>query len=244
MIGRTNAAGGGGIFGDQDAIVRVTAPAGSTVTFSRGTVTKSSTGHENADDSSIYDYYFVVPASAFSSNPWTVTGTLGASTDTYPVVVNDSREYDVELIYALFLLRKGVTQNGIALNGITITSGVTAPTITDMTGYKKIILPTNSGVYFDAVDFTSYSTLYVDSGIVDPNNYFSWLFEGIDDNTIWYSNSAGNMPAYTKFTTAYRRYTNQIDISGIGSAYKYMKLYSRATASAGFELDLFNVYVK
>ena len=52
------------------------------------------------------------------------------------------------------------------------------------------------------------------------------------------------MPAYTKFTTAYRRYTNQIDISGIGSAYKYMKLYSRATASAGFELDLFNVYVK
>ena len=215
MIGRTNAMGGGGIFGEHDAIVRVTAPAGSTVIFSRGAVTKGSTGHPNADDPSVYDYYFVVPQAAFSSSPWTVTGPLNGKTDSVSVVVN------------------GMSGNNI-----------TAPTITDMTGYKKIVLPSNSGVYFDEFDFSQYSTLYIDSGIVDPNNWFSWLYEGISSTNWWRPDYSGDMYAFLKSQTAYTRYTAQINISGADSTYKWLKIFTYATSSTGFELDLYNIYCK
>lgn len=243
MIGRTNAMGGGGIFGEHDAIVRVTAPAGSTVIFSRGAVTKGSTGHPNADDPSVYDYYFVVPQAAFSSSPWTVTGTLNGKTDSVSVVVDSADEYDVELIYAYFFLRNGVLQNGTELNGMS-GNNITAPTITDMTGYKKIVLPSNSGVYFDEFDFSQYSTLYIDSGIVDPNNWFSWLYEGISSTNWWRPDYSGDMYAFLKSQTAYTRYTAQINISGADSTYKWLKIFTYATSSTGFELDLYNIYCK
>ena len=244
MIGRTNAfSGGGGGCADTDAMCRVIAPAGSTVTFSRGAVTKTSTGHQNADDASVYDYYFIVPSSAFSSSPWTVTGTLGVDTDTRIIVIDSAYEYDVQLIYATFMLRDGVLQNSVTLNAMT-DSGVTAPTITDMTGYKKVILPTNSGVYFSSFDFTPYSTLYIDSAVVDPNQYVSWIYEGVDNSNVWRNNTAGSMTAYVKYTAGYTRSTVQIDISGIGSSFNWMKFFSRATSSSGFELDIYNIYLK
>ena len=58
MIGMTNTENGG--LSASDALLRVQAPAGSTVTITKGTVTKSATGHENAEDHSVYDYYFVI----------------------------------------------------------------------------------------------------------------------------------------------------------------------------------------
>ena len=101
MIGRTNT-GGGGSLRDTDAMLRVQAPAGSTVTITKGTVTKTDLGHENADDHTVYDYYFIIHQSQFDSvNPWTVTATLNGQISSDTVIIDAADEYDVVLNYLL-----------------------------------------------------------------------------------------------------------------------------------------------
>ena len=92
--------GGGGGITTTDAILRVQAPAGSTVTINKGTVTKTDLGHENADDNSVYDYYFIIHASQFDSqNAWTVTATLSGDTASDTIIIDSANEYDVMLRY-------------------------------------------------------------------------------------------------------------------------------------------------
>ena len=98
IIGNPITLGGGGGLTDSDAILRVQAPAGSTVTISKGSTTKSDQGHENADNPSIYDYYFVIHQSQFDSvNPWTVTATKDIGVDSETVIIDDNVEYNITL---------------------------------------------------------------------------------------------------------------------------------------------------
>ena len=107
MIGRTNCGGGGGL-SSTDALLRVQAPAGSTVTITKGVLTKTDLGHENADDHSVYDYYFIIHQSQFDSvNPWTVTATLGADSASDTVTIDSADEYDVELAYYTYIYKDG-----------------------------------------------------------------------------------------------------------------------------------------
>ena len=100
--------GGGGGLKSTDAILRVIAQAGSTVTISKGGVSKSDTGHENADDNTLYDYYFVIHQSQFDSiNPWTVTATLGSDTVSDTIIIDSADEYDVVLVYGIYLYNNG-----------------------------------------------------------------------------------------------------------------------------------------
>ena len=107
MIGRTNAGGGGGLQ-DSDALLRVMAPAGSVVTITKGGMTKTDHGHENALDPSTYDYYFIIHQSQFDSlNAWTVTATLNGSTASKTIIIDAADEYDVTIIYGLWLYDTG-----------------------------------------------------------------------------------------------------------------------------------------
>ena len=100
MIGTTNAVGSGGGLKDTDAILQASAPAGSTVTITKGTTTKSDTGRIEADNSSTYDYYFPISQSQFDSvNPWTITATLGGQSASSQIVVNSAKSYRVGLSY-------------------------------------------------------------------------------------------------------------------------------------------------
>ena len=111
-------AGGGEIILPTDAILRVIAPAGSTVTISKGAVIKSDGGHENADDNTLYDYYFIIHASQFDSvNPWTVTATLGAQTASTTVIVDAANEYGAILSYGIFLWDNGEGSAQLRLAG-------------------------------------------------------------------------------------------------------------------------------
>ena len=92
--------GGGGGLSATDALLRVQAPAGSTVTITKGTTTKTDLGHENEHDHSVYDYYFIIHQSQFDSvNPWTVTATLNTASASDTVIINAPDEYDVVLAY-------------------------------------------------------------------------------------------------------------------------------------------------
>lgn len=91
--------GGSGGLTSTDAVLRVQSTAGSTVTISKGGITKSDQGHENASDTTKYDYYFIIHASQFDgSNPWTVTATLGNLSSSDTVIINSPDEYNVALI--------------------------------------------------------------------------------------------------------------------------------------------------
>ena len=241
MIGRTNcSAGGAGGLPDNAAILRVMAPTGSTVTLTRGAVTKSSTGHTNAADASQNDYYFFIPQTAFSSSPWTVTATYGGKTDTQTVVIEAADEYDVLMSYDFFLVRNGVLQNSVTLGSL---SNQTTPTITDETGYKKLVLPSNSGAVFSEVDFTQFSTIYIDSA-VERKEYLSYMLMGFSPYTYWESDTAVSMSPYEKFTMGFPRGVNTISLTGIPSANKRFKISTKSSSSSGFDLNIYNIYCK
>ena len=94
--------GGGASLKATDALLRVQAPAGSVVTITKGSVTKTDLGHENADNHTVYDYYFIIHQSQFDSvNSWTVTATLGAQSKTSTIIIDAADEYDMVLSYLL-----------------------------------------------------------------------------------------------------------------------------------------------
>lgn len=240
MIGRTNAFSGGGVgCADTDAMCRVIAPAGSTVTFSRGAVTKTSTGHQNAVDSSQYDYYFVVPSSAFSSSPWTATATLNGKTDSLTVVINAADEYDVLLSYDTFIIRNGVVQAGYTLNSVT-GSSVTAPVITSENGYLNVKLKSSSGVYVE-IDRTGYTELYLDSGIANGAN-FNWAYFGFSSSTSWsndYWDTTNSV--YYHYAQWYPHGTLPFDLTQ--TTRNYFKYYTSGN-STGFDLQIYNLYMR
>lgn len=243
MIGRTNcSAGGGGGLPDNAAILRVMAPTGSTVTLTRGGITKASTGHPNAADASQNDYYFIIPQTAFSPSAWTVTATYGGKTDTQTVVIEAADEYDVLMSYDFFLVRNGVLQNSVTIGSLT-GSNVTTPTITDEAGYKKIVLPTNSGVAFSAVDYTQFSKVYIDYE-VKRGEYFSWIWEGFYTLPDWVNNYDGGMVVYKNITSPFSRMTSEFDLSTNPATYNIFKICTRSTSSSGFDLNIYNLYVK
>lgn len=107
MIGMTNTEGTS--FSSTDALLRVQAPAGSVVTMTRGGTTKIDNGHENKNDSEIYDYYFVIHQSQFSStNEWTVMATLGEEMTSDTIIINASDEYNMSLYYRIPLEYKEI----------------------------------------------------------------------------------------------------------------------------------------
>lgn len=159
MIGKTNAGAGGGHLNDTDALLRVSAPAGSIVTITKGSTVKSDHGHENANDSAVYDYYFIIHQSQFDSeNPWTVTATLGEESASNTVIIYLPDEYDVILSYALLIYNAGDQCSSITggWNG----NG----TYTLDAGYINVPL-SSGGAYANVytklkIDLTIYQTLY------------------------------------------------------------------------------------
>lgn len=108
MIGRTNSSFGKGDLSPDNAVIHVTAPAGSTITFSKGEVIVKTLGpeksHVNARDNTLADWYYAVSSSNYGS--WTVTATLGTNTVSKTASINSNKEYDLEL-YSIELWKNG-----------------------------------------------------------------------------------------------------------------------------------------
>lgn len=154
--------GGGGGLQATDAILRVIAPAGSTVTISKGGVSKSDAGHENAADNTLYDYYFIIHQSQLDNvNPWTVTATLDGDSASDTVIIDSADEYDVELSFGT--LYSPGDSSGWTSMAWSSASGRTAhaPTISYGPTSMDLLQDANhSGiVYHDPVDLTNFSTL-------------------------------------------------------------------------------------
>lgn len=185
MIGRCNT-GGGGSLKDTDALLRVMAPAGSVVTLTKGGLTKVDHGHENANDHTVYDYYFIIHQSQFDSvNAWTVTATLNGSTASGTIIIDSADEYDILLAYELHLYTAG-DQSGwtaLAWKYNTSASGLSgrAPTITYNEANMGVAITSGgsfSGVaYHDKVDLTAFSSVrltgsFSGSAVLSENGLF------------------------------------------------------------------------
>lgn len=98
-----NMVGGGGGFSASNAILGITAYAGSTVSISNGTVTKIVTpdkSHVLSDNTDYAIYYFGIPSGMFSSSvPWNIISTYQTEETTATVIIDTNAFYDVVLTY-------------------------------------------------------------------------------------------------------------------------------------------------
>lgn len=150
--------GGGGGLKATDALLRVQAPAGSTVTITKGTTTKTDLGHENADDHTVYDYYFIIHASQFDSvNAWTVTATLGAQTKSDTIIIDSADEYDVVLSYEFYFVK-----DGHFVGDQLIKTGASGAYFSEGSVLTWAGFGNAAGGAYGSTDVTSYNTLKVE----------------------------------------------------------------------------------
>lgn len=103
-----NMVGGGGGISENRAVLVVRVPAGSTVTATKGGITLTPKMWVVESDPTQDIALFVIAPSLFDSvNPWTVTATLGTETASDTVIIDDNKEYDLELSYTYYLYNNG-----------------------------------------------------------------------------------------------------------------------------------------
>ena len=97
----------------NNAVLHINAPAGSTITLSKGGLTvkvlEASKGHVNSDGVTADWYYSVSPS---SYGEWTVSAAKDGETAAETVTVNSNKQYDVPLNYNLYIIKNGVEQAG------------------------------------------------------------------------------------------------------------------------------------
>lgn len=110
MIGWTNTADSGTNIQNVKAVIHVTAPVGSTISFSKGDIVAKVLGpeksHVNAEDNTLADWYYAVAPSNYGT--WTITATRGLDTASKTVTVDSNKQYDLELPYSLWLVKDGI----------------------------------------------------------------------------------------------------------------------------------------
>lgn len=149
---------------NTDAILIVTVPTGSTVTATKGGVTLTSTIWVQNADNTLDTAIFTIPSSTFDSNAWTVTATLGGESSSDTIVINSAKEYSLELLYDLYLVKDGVVNS----NYTATKGGYTSATISYGEGYVAIETGEVSG---------SYSLLYFTPQIL-LSEYDYLVFDG------------------------------------------------------------------
>ena len=212
-----NMVGGGGGLAATDALLRVQAPAQSTVTITKGSVTKIDAGHENADDPTVYDYYFIIHQSQFDSvNPWTVTATDGTYTATDTVVIDAADEYDVIMSYELYLYNTGTYTSAYSHESRTSNA-----TVTDNSSYIQVN-QTGDNYYgyirWANVDLTNYSQIVFigqayDSGS-SANGVYCYIFATQNSSVTLGKNATVKAHNDAK-GSSYQSFTLTIDVSSL-----------------------------
>ena len=171
-FGNSGAASGGG-FNRHDALLRVQAPAHSAVTITKGTYHKSDVGHENAQDHTMYDYYFIIHQSQFDSvNPWTVSATLEGATRSQTVIIDTADEYDVFISFIVYLIKDGLLLDSVQWD----LYGDSSTNIAQRSGFVRLGVDTHSWVSGLFVTRTKYplgglSTLHLQEYKGDGTHY-------------------------------------------------------------------------
>lgn len=238
--GFSNTGGGVGLK-SSDSLLRVIAPAGSTVTITKGAVSKSDVGHENASDPTVYDYYFIIHSSQFDSvNPWTVTATLNGESMSDTVVINASDEYDITLVW-LYVIKNGYFVNGYT-SAVNMRNGqpVTIVENYNSSGFMRITAQGSysSGLGLNITDVTKYNILdfngYVNSSLSNNGYGIVGVYPSYNYNsTTDIQNNALAKVTVTNTTASQK----SVDISSVsGSRYMSVAMYITGSASMTYQV--------
>lgn len=175
MIGRTNAGGGGGGLSPNSAVIHVTAPVGSTISFAKGGVVAKVLGpeksHVNSADASLADWYYSVSQNNYGM--WTVTAEKDGFNQSKSVTISTNKQHDVSIYLPIYLYNQGDQATSIT-GGWEVSSGVAASgylksTTNPVFATSKVSLSLTGGAADkssaintkNAVDLTNYSTLNI-----------------------------------------------------------------------------------
>lgn len=229
--------GGGGGLSSTDALLRVQAPAGSTVTITKGSTTKTDQGHENADDNTVYDYYFIIHQSQFdSTTPWTVTATLGDKSATKTVTINAASEYDLSLRYRLYLYNRGVIETditgGLSNSGYVYDGqSLAAATFNTDNIYFSSSVPRGVGTV-NNIDLTEYRTLYFCGKAGTSNTRHPWV-----QVTQWKSFRTSTSAVFLSIGSNTET-TVSVDISSLSGGY-YIVMANSSEDANGYCYELY-----
>ena len=243
--------GSGGGFNSHDAILRVMAPAGSIVTIVKGPYHKSDMGHENAENPTMYDYYFIIHQSQFDSvNPWAITATLDTKTKSTTMIIDASDEYDTTLIYRTYICENGVWNTAIAGNLTAIgasadgsgSGGVArAPSISYGSGYITVPENDNGEFYggtaygYNAIDISDFKTAYLQANAWGNIKYFD----------IWYSRPVNPQTSYRAAALGINGSgTFSIDLSNLKGTMYYSEEYVCKAQWNGAGVTIYNMYLE
>ena len=234
--------GGGGSLKATDAVLRVIAPAESTVTITKSGVSKSDAGHENAIDNTLYDYYFIIHASQFDSvNPWTVTATLGDESISDTIVIDSANEYDMELSYFVYYFKSG---NGQIVPFSTAHQSSGSVTFSETSIVVDYSVASNNIIRFNttsAIDLSDFSAIVFDADVTinnpstDPQYNFGFYVSQTLNQASVSSTKPSSYIARVEPSTLNERLLYSLDVSS-SSASAYIGGWGNAKAT------IYNIY--
>jgi hypothetical protein len=246
---------GGGGLPVNSAVIHVSAPAGSTITFSKGGVIVDTFGpdrqHINSSDAEKADWFYPVAPANYGA--WTITAAItNLGTGSYDVTVSEAKVYDVVISFGYLIYRNG-WQHGFALTTIdnvfdpntsyTVDSSANPPRATTIRGNWGFALNNN-------IDITNYNTLYVDIEIAYPYNYrgLFGLWPLSSTNARKFSDGSGGAGAsvYYQHNSGIARSVYTLDISSVSGVhvFKAQQRDGGGTATGNYGIYLYDLYLK
>ena len=245
IIGR----GGGSGLSTLQAVIHVTAEAGSTISFAKGGVTAKVLGpekaHISAADSSRAEWYYAVSASNYGA--WTVTATRGTDSASTTVTVSANQQYDLELGYTLWLYRRGdkmvsVTGGWEASTNAPRDGGRNTPRVTDNSD-SMLVSYVNTGMLetVNKVDLSNVSTICLTANFAKNTGWF-----GISARTEKIAGASGQTSIAAQVNIQSQIVLNtektySLDVSSLTGAY-YVGLHEWADGSETCRVTISEVY--
>lgn len=225
-----NMVGGGGGISENRAVLVARVPDGSTVTATKGGITLTPKMWVVEADPTQDIALFVIAPSLFDSvNPWTVTATLGTDTASDTVIIDDNKEYDVELFYGVYLFQYSAADFNAIKSNFAIMDDGSRSVISD--GGDHIIF-TASGdvqrgwVWKTVIPASNYSKIIFDGYVsVNSTTYHNMRLREHNSTTNWKTEYYA-----TADITNTTRSTIEMDISGV-TQNCYFQLMLRPSAA-------------
>ena len=238
--------GGGGGLSSNDALLAVTVPTGSSVTASKGGAILTPTIWTKNADNTLDVAIFIIHQSQFDSvNAWTVTATDGTSTKSKTIIIDSADEYDITIVYRIYLIKNGVQQVEFYKSGGTLTDNEGTYCAFNSGGNVAVIARPQS-----AIDITDYSslvfTLYDSSSRSWPTSNCPSCGVGSTAPTINSSSAVvSNYTSFQKFTMLtdgmIQQDTYTVDISSLVGQF-YMAMACSGTSYYNGLLHISNAY--
>lgn len=232
---------GGGGPTTSDAVLTVTAPAGSTVTATKGSVILTPTMWVKADDNTFEYALFVISSNLFDAvNAWTVSATKDGKNVSKTVTIDSAEEYDVLLDYTLYLFKEGSGLNSdySYVTSDTESSSDRVTTVTLDTFTIKRANGTYAYLTFTpAIDMSKYGQMCIEAATTSVGQWGGY-FEGL------VASPPTSNPSTNDYYLTYKQLSNNaaralytLDISN------YSDLYYVSVRCAKGTLTIYNFYL-